>query len=65
MEKYIEELKAKIPEALYDNISEKLAADQCYSIWQYYLEYIQKMADTMRVLFGNKTFCELKVVTTR
>ena len=45
MEKYIEELKAKILEALYDNISEKLAA--------------------ARILFGNKIFCELKVVATR
>ena len=44
MKEYIEELKAKIPKALYDNISEKLAA---------------------RILFGNKTFCELKVVATR
>ena len=61
MEKYIEELKAKIPKALY----EKLAADQCYSIWQYCLDCVQEMADTMRILFGNKTFCELKVVATR
>ena len=45
MKEYIEELKAKIPKALYDNISEKLAA--------------------ARILFGNKTFCELKVVATR
>ena len=65
MEEYIEELKAKIPKALYDNISEKLAADQCYSIWQYCLDCVQEMADTMRILFGNKTFCELKVVATR
>ena len=28
MEKYIEELKAKIPKALYDNISAKLAAER-------------------------------------
>lgn len=52
MEKYIEELKAKIPEALYDNISEKLAADQCYSIWQYCLECVQEMADAWEELNG-------------
>ena len=52
MEKYIEELKTKIPEALYDNISEKLAADQCYSIWQYRLECVQEMADAWEELNG-------------
>ena len=52
MEKYIEELKTKIPEALYDNISEKLAADQCYSIWQYCLECVQEMADAWEELNG-------------
>lgn len=52
MEKYIEELKAKIPEALYDNISEKLAADQCYSIWQYCLECVQEMADAWEEVNG-------------
>lgn len=52
MEKYIEELKTKIPEALYDNISEKLAADQCYSIWQYCLDCVQEMADAWEELNG-------------
>lgn len=52
MEKYIEELKAKIPEALYDNISEKLAADQCCSIWQYCLECVQEMADAWEEVNG-------------
>lgn len=45
MEEYIEELKKKIPEALYGKVSEKLAADQCYSTWQYCLECVQEMAD--------------------
>lgn len=52
MEKYIEELKAKIPKALYDNISEKLAADRCYSIWQYCLDCVQEMADAWEELNG-------------
>ena len=52
MEEYIEELKAKIPEALYDNISEKLAEDQCYSIWQYCLDCVQEMADAWEEVNG-------------
>lgn len=52
MEKYIEELKTMIPKALYDNISEKLVADQCYSIWQYCLECVQEMADAWEELNG-------------
>ena len=52
MEKYIEELKAKIPKALYDNISEKLAADKCYSILQYCLDCVREMADAWEELNG-------------
>lgn len=52
MEEYVEEVKEKIPEALFDNVSERLRNDQCYSIWQYCLECVQEMADAWEELNG-------------
>ena len=41
----IQEVKEKIPPAIYDRVSEDLLKDQCCSIWIHCLECITEMAD--------------------
>ena len=36
-----DEIRKRIPIALWDKVSEDLTRDQCYSYWQYCLECIQ------------------------
>lgn len=40
-----QEVKERIPSALYDRVSEELLKDQCCTIWIYCLECITEMAD--------------------
>ena len=48
MEKYIEELKAKIPKALYDKADDTVQGDQ----WTVCLECVQEMANAWEILNG-------------
>lgn len=48
----VAELKSKIPEALYDRVSEELLADQCCSVWIHCLECIEEMAETWKEVNG-------------
>lgn len=47
-----DEIRERIPVALWDKVSEDLARDQCYSYWQYCLECIQQMADAWEEING-------------
>lgn len=48
----IQEIKEKIPTALYDRVSEELLKDQCCSIWIHCLECITEMADAWEEVNG-------------
>lgn len=48
----IQEVKEKIPIALFDKVSEELLKDQCYSIWIHCLECITEMANTWEEVNG-------------
>lgn len=41
----INEIRPRIPEALWDKISEDLIRDQCLSLWACCIECIKEMAD--------------------
>lgn len=47
-----DEIRERIPVALWDKVSEDLSRDQCYSYWQYCLECIQQMADAWEEVNG-------------
>ena len=47
-----QELKERIPTALFDKVSEELLKDQCYSIWIHCLECITEMADAWEEVNG-------------
>lgn len=47
-----DEIRERIPVALWDKVSEDLTRDQCYSYWQYCLECIQQMADAWEEVNG-------------
>lgn len=49
---YVKEVKDNIPKALYDQISEKLLADQCCSIWIACMECLSEMADAWEEVNG-------------
>ena len=46
------QIKEKIPSALYDKVSEDLLKDQCCSIWIHCLECITEMADAWKEVNG-------------
>ena len=46
------QIKEKIPSALYDKVSEDLLKDQCCSIWIHCLECITEMADAWEEVNG-------------
>lgn len=48
----IQEIKDKIPPALWDKKSEELLRDQCLSLWIYCLECISEMADAWEEING-------------
>lgn len=48
----IQELKERIPTALYDRVSEELLKDQCCSIWIHCLECITEMVDAWEEVNG-------------
>lgn len=48
----IQEIKNKIPPALWDKKSEELLRDQCLSLWICCLECISEMADTWEEVNG-------------
>lgn len=47
-----QEVKERIPTALYDRVSEELLKDQCCSIWIHCLECITEMADAWEEVNG-------------
>lgn len=47
-----QELKKRIPTALFDKVSEELLKDQCCSIWIHCLECITEMADAWEEVNG-------------
>ena len=52
MEDYIQQVKEKIPQALFDNVSEELLKDQCCSTWIHCLEYLVEMEDAWEEING-------------
>lgn len=48
----IQEVKERIPPALFDKVSEELLKDQCCSIWIHCLECITEMADAWEEVNG-------------
>lgn len=48
----IQELKERIPAALFDRVSEELLKDQCCSTWIHCLECITEMADAWEEVNG-------------
>ena len=46
------QIKEKIPSALYDKVSEELLKNQCYSIWISCLECLTEMADAWEEVNG-------------
>lgn len=48
----IQEIKDKIPPALWDKKSEELLRDQCLSLWICCLECISEMADAWEEING-------------
>lgn len=52
MNDYIAEVKDRIPEALYDSVSEQLIRDQCLSIWIACLECLDEMRDAWEEVNG-------------
>ena len=48
----IQEVKERIPPALYDRVSEGLLKDQCCSIWIHCLECLTEMADAWEEING-------------
>lgn len=49
---HLQEVKERIPTALYDRVSEELMKDQCCSIWIHCLECISEMADAWEEVNG-------------
>lgn len=49
---YVDEVKKRIPEALYDYISEQVIHDQCLSIWIACLECLDEMRDAWEEVNG-------------
>ena len=49
---YINQVKEKIPTALYDKISEELLENQCCSIWICCLECLTEMANAWEEVNG-------------
>lgn len=47
-----EEVKARIPTALFDKVSDELMKDQCFSIWTHILECISEMSDAWEEVNG-------------
>lgn len=45
MEDYIQQVKEKIPQALFDKVSEEPLKDQCCSTWIHCLECLVEMAE--------------------
>lgn len=52
IKKDIQEVKERIPAALFDRVSEELLKDQCCSTWIYCLECINEMADAWEEVNG-------------
>lgn len=52
MEDYIQQVKEKIPQALFDKVSEEFLKDQCFSTWIHCLECIVEMADAWEEING-------------
>lgn len=50
--KNIQEVKERIPPALYDRVSEELLKDQCCSTWIHCLECLVEMADAWEEING-------------
>ena len=48
-----QEVKERIPIALFDKVSEELLKDQCCSIWAHCLECITEMADAWEEVNGD------------
>lgn len=48
----IDEVKERIPRALFDKVSDELMKDQCFSIWTHILECISEMADAWEEVNG-------------
>ena len=49
---YLQEVKERIPSALFDRVSEELLKDQCCSTWIHCLEPITEMADAWEEVNG-------------
>lgn len=47
-----DEVKERIPRALFDKVSDELMKDQCFSIWIHILECISEMADAWEEVNG-------------
>lgn len=60
-----DEIRERIPVALWDKVSEDLTRDQCYSYWQYCLECIQQMADAWEEVNGVKILFGFPVIMKR
>ena len=52
MEDYIQQVKEKIPQALFDKVSEELLKDKCCSTWIYCLECLVEMAGAWEEING-------------
>lgn len=52
MEDYIQQVKEKIPQALFDKVSEELLKDKCCSTWIHFLECLVEMADACEEING-------------
>lgn len=48
----VDQIKEKIPTALYDKVSEELLKDQCCSIWIHCIECLTEMADAWEEVNG-------------
>ena len=48
----VDQIKEKIPDALYDKVSEELLKDQCCSIWIHCLECLTEMKDAWEEVNG-------------
>lgn len=52
MEDYIQQVKEKIPQALFDKVSEELLKDKCCSTWIHCLECLVEMAGAWEEING-------------
>lgn len=52
MEDYIQQVKEKIPQALFDKVSEEFLKDQCCSTWIHCFECLVEMADAWEEING-------------